>query len=144
MWLSKLIARARFERSLGLPQSGMELAIVPGGLVETSELSDDVVLTQCMAADRLNRDIDMPKLVAAAAASTPGDKPAESSESTEQLFHADLGWSPKYERVPTRSEFIEAMVKWGKGTGRVILSAIEDSVIVFVDGRQVASVRVRA
>lgn len=86
----------------------------------------------------------MPKLVAAAAASTRGHARAEaSSESTEQLYHPDFGWSPLYERVPKRAAFIEAMATWGKASGRVVVENMSGSVLVFVDLNQVANVRVR-
>lgn len=81
------------------------------------------------------------KLAAAAAASTrqdPGDD--ESGESTEQLHHPDLGWSPKWERVTTREAFRDAMQQWSE---RLELRDEGECVVVILDGRMIHLQRVR-
>jgi hypothetical protein len=81
------------------------------------------------------------KLVAAAAASTRGEsRGEESAESTEQIHHPDLGWSPKWERVPTREAFKAAMAKW---SDRIECRDEGRFVIVVLDGRAIHMQAVR-
>lgn len=82
----------------------------------------------------------MPKLVAAAASTRGDSRGEESSESTEQIHHTDLGWSPKWERVPTREAFKAAMAKW---SGRIECRDEGRFVIVILDGRAIHMQAVR-
>lgn len=78
-----------------------------------------------------------------------GDRPAsqqpsqQSNESTEQIYHPDLGWSPKWERVPTRAQVKAAILQWiGKETAGGFFD-YPDRIEATLRGEVIASVKVR-